>query len=225
MTWPIHSQGLCQPWGLPPDPATPAPLSSPSLPSCQAIPGAPWPHPLLHPQLSSMARMSMRLRRSLIVIWGITTLSTSSSGKVASYNSWEVHRQVHARPKIAMFHHNNPSTAWHINAAISNSIPSTRADLVTSWRFSHVMMLCLWRGGDVRGSLSIPPYLSFIHSCLYPCPILYVHIQSSCINFNVIEPTSLCWCIHSWQSCDVDDFAQHGHLCNKTVTFTSDILV
>jgi hypothetical protein len=31
----------------------------------------------------------------------------------------------------------------HINTAIFNSIPFTRADLATSWRFSHVAMLHL----------------------------------------------------------------------------------
>jgi hypothetical protein len=55
-------------------------------------------------------------------------------GYNTSHNSWEVHKQVHARLKIAMFHCNNPSAAQHINMAIFDSIPFTRADLVTSWR-------------------------------------------------------------------------------------------
>jgi hypothetical protein len=57
-----------------------------------------------------------------------------------SHNQWEVHTQVHAKSKIAQFHRKYPSTARHINAAIFDSIPSTRADLATSWRFSRVVM-------------------------------------------------------------------------------------
>jgi hypothetical protein len=56
-----------------------------------------------------------------------------------SHNQWEVHTQVHAKPKIAQFHHKYPSAAQHINAAIFDSIPFTRADLATSWRSSHVV--------------------------------------------------------------------------------------
>jgi hypothetical protein len=58
-----------------------------------------------------------------------------------SHNQWEVHTQVHAKSKIAQFHRKYPSAAHHINAAIFNLIPFTRADLATSWRSSHVMML------------------------------------------------------------------------------------
>jgi hypothetical protein len=46
-----------------------------------------------------------------------------------SHNQWEVHTHVHAKPKIALFHHKYPSAAHHINAAIFDSIPFTRADL------------------------------------------------------------------------------------------------
>jgi hypothetical protein len=49
-----------------------------------------------------------------------------------SHNQWEVHTQVHAEPKIAQFHCKYPSVACHINAAIFDSIPFTRADLATS---------------------------------------------------------------------------------------------
>jgi hypothetical protein len=56
-----------------------------------------------------------------------------------SHNQWEVHTQVHAKPKIALFHHKYPSAARHINVAIFDSIPFTRADLETSWRSSHVV--------------------------------------------------------------------------------------
>jgi hypothetical protein len=56
-----------------------------------------------------------------------------------SHNQWEVHTQVHAKPKIVQFHRKYPSAARHINAAIFNSIPFTRADLATSWRSSHVV--------------------------------------------------------------------------------------
>jgi hypothetical protein len=43
-----------------------------------------------------------------------------------SHNQWEVYTQVHAKPKIALFHRKYPSTVRHINAAIFNSIPFTR---------------------------------------------------------------------------------------------------
>jgi hypothetical protein len=57
-----------------------------------------------------------------------------------SHNQWEVHTQVHAKPKVAQFHRKYPSTVRHINAAIFNSIPFTRADLATSWQSSCVVM-------------------------------------------------------------------------------------
>jgi hypothetical protein len=56
-----------------------------------------------------------------------------------SHNQWEVHTQVHAKPKIAQFHRKYPGAAWHIDAAIFDSIPFTRADLETSWRSSCVV--------------------------------------------------------------------------------------
>jgi hypothetical protein len=56
-----------------------------------------------------------------------------------SHNQWEVHTQVHAKPKIAQFHHKYPGAARHINAAIFDSIPFTRADLATSWWSSHIV--------------------------------------------------------------------------------------
>jgi hypothetical protein len=72
------------------------------------------------------------------------------------YNSWEVHRNLHAKMKVAKFHRNlhakmkvakfhrnNPGAACYINAAIFDSIPFTRADLVTSWWSSHVVTLHL----------------------------------------------------------------------------------
>jgi hypothetical protein len=52
-------------------------------------------------------------------------------GSDESYNQWEVHTQVHAKPKIAQFHRKYPGTARYINAAIFDSIPFTR----TSVRF------------------------------------------------------------------------------------------
>jgi hypothetical protein len=48
-----------------------------------------------------------------------------------SHNQWEVHTLVHAKPKIALFHHKYPGAARHINAASFDSIPFTRADLAT----------------------------------------------------------------------------------------------
>jgi hypothetical protein len=57
-----------------------------------------------------------------------------------SNNQWEEHTQLHAKPKIAQFHHKHPGTARHINAAIFDSILFTRADLATSWRSSRVVM-------------------------------------------------------------------------------------
>jgi hypothetical protein len=56
-----------------------------------------------------------------------------------SHNQWEVHTQVHAKPKIVQFHCKYPGAACHINAAIFDSIPFTRVDLATSWQSSHVM--------------------------------------------------------------------------------------
>jgi hypothetical protein len=49
-----------------------------------------------------------------------------------SHNQWEVHTQVYAKPKIVQFHCKYPGAVCHINAAIFNSIPFTRADLATS---------------------------------------------------------------------------------------------
>jgi hypothetical protein len=49
-----------------------------------------------------------------------------------SHNHWEVHTQVHAKPKIAQFHCKYPGAVHHINTAIFDSIPFTRADLATS---------------------------------------------------------------------------------------------
>jgi hypothetical protein len=57
-----------------------------------------------------------------------------------SHNQWEEQTQLHAKSKIAQFHRKHPGTARHINAAIFNSIPFTRADLATSWRSSCIVM-------------------------------------------------------------------------------------
>jgi hypothetical protein len=58
-----------------------------------------------------------------------------------SYNKWEVHTQLHAKPKIAQFHRKYPGAARHINAATFDLIPFTRVDLATSWRSLRVVML------------------------------------------------------------------------------------
>jgi hypothetical protein len=58
-----------------------------------------------------------------------------------SHIQWEVHTQVHAKPKIVQFHYKYPGAVCYINTAIFNSIPFTRADLATSWQSSHVMTL------------------------------------------------------------------------------------
>jgi hypothetical protein len=63
-----------------------------------------------------------------------------------SHNRWEVHTHVHAKPKIALFHHKHPGAACHINTATFDSIPFTRADLATSWQSSRVVMPC-FEGG------------------------------------------------------------------------------
>jgi hypothetical protein len=77
-----------------------------------------------------------------------------------SHKQWEEHMQLHAKSKIVQFHHKHPGAAHHINVAIFDSILFTRADLATSWQSSHVVTPCLWRGGDIRGHLSISlPYL------------------------------------------------------------------
>jgi hypothetical protein len=60
-----------------------------------------------------------------------------------SHTQWEEHTQLHAKLKIAQFHRKHPGTAYHINTAIFNSIPFTRADLATSWRSSRIVMLRL----------------------------------------------------------------------------------
>jgi hypothetical protein len=57
-----------------------------------------------------------------------------------SNNQWEEHMQLHAKSKIAQFHYKHPGAARHINAAFFDSISFTRADLVTSWRSSRVVM-------------------------------------------------------------------------------------
>jgi hypothetical protein len=57
-----------------------------------------------------------------------------------SNNQWEEHSQLHAKQKITQFHRKHPGTACHINAAIFDSIPFTRADLATSWRSSRIVM-------------------------------------------------------------------------------------
>jgi hypothetical protein len=51
-----------------------------------------------------------------------------------SYDQWEVHTQVHAKPKIAQFHHKYPGAVCHINVAIFDSFPFTRADLENFWQ-------------------------------------------------------------------------------------------
>jgi hypothetical protein len=58
-----------------------------------------------------------------------------------SHNQWEVHTQVHAKLKIAQFHCKYPGAVRHINVAIFDSIPFTRADLATSWRSLRVVTL------------------------------------------------------------------------------------
>jgi hypothetical protein len=63
-----------------------------------------------------------------------------------SHNQWEVHSQLHAKSKMAQFHRKYPGAACHINAAIFDSIPFTRADLATSWRSLHVVTPC-FEGG------------------------------------------------------------------------------
>jgi hypothetical protein len=60
-------------------------------------------------------------------------------GYEESYNQWEVHTQLHAKPKIAQFHRKHPGAARHINAAIFDLIPFTRADLATSWQSSRIV--------------------------------------------------------------------------------------
>jgi hypothetical protein len=57
-----------------------------------------------------------------------------------SNNQLEEHTQLHAKLKIAQFHHKHPGAARHINAATFDSILFTRADLATSWRSSRVVM-------------------------------------------------------------------------------------
>jgi hypothetical protein len=43
-----------------------------------------------------------------------------------SYNQWEVHTQLHAKPKIVQFHRKYPGAAHHINTALFDLIPFTR---------------------------------------------------------------------------------------------------
>jgi hypothetical protein len=76
-----------------------------------------------------------------------------------SHNQWEVYTQVHAKPKIAQFHHKYPGAACHINATIFNSIPFTRADLATSWKSLCVMTLH-FEEGVMSGDICPFPYIS-----------------------------------------------------------------
>jgi hypothetical protein len=56
-----------------------------------------------------------------------------------SHNQWEVHTHVHAKPKIVQFHRKYPGAVHHINTAIFDLIPFTRADLATSWRSLRIV--------------------------------------------------------------------------------------
>jgi hypothetical protein len=121
-----------------------------------------------------------------------------------SYNSWEVYWNLHAKAKVAKFHRDNPGAARHINAAIFDSIPFTRADLTTSWRSSCVVTPHLWRGGDVRGHPSIPllPLFLTMSICiphgLYTYPTTSIPLwpphnnqrSSSTSQYSTILPTS-----------------------------------
>jgi hypothetical protein len=91
-----------------------------------------------------MARKSMRSRLYWIAKMCYNGLEylVKWKGYNESHNQWEVHTQVHAKPKIAQFHHKYPGTACYINMAIFNSIPFTRVDLETSWWSSHVVTPC-----------------------------------------------------------------------------------
>jgi hypothetical protein len=84
----------------------------------------------------------------------------------------------YTKPKIAQFHRKYPGAAHHINVAIFDSIPFTRADLATSWQSSHIVRPH-FEGGNVRGhpSISLPPLSSptlplFI--CISPTPLYYL---------------------------------------------------
>jgi hypothetical protein len=59
-----------------------------------------------------------------------------------SHNQWEDQMQLHTKSKIVQFHHKHPGAARHINVAIFDSIPFTRADLATSWQSSHIVTPC-----------------------------------------------------------------------------------
>jgi hypothetical protein len=86
-----------------------------------------------------------------------------------SHNQWEVYSQVHAKLKIAQFHCKYPGAVHHINAAIFDSIPFTRADLAISWWSLHIVTPCFEGRGNVRGHLSVcllllsSPTLPFVH--------------------------------------------------------------
>jgi hypothetical protein len=89
-----------------------------------------------------------------------------------SYNQWEVHTQLHAKPKIAQFHREYPGAVRHINAAIFDSIPFTKADLATSWRSSRIVTPC-FEGGVMQEDIRLFPYLPsplLLSPCLYVLP-------------------------------------------------------
>jgi hypothetical protein len=86
-----------------------------------------------------------------------------------SYNQWEVHTQLHAKPKIAQFHRKYPGAACHINTAIFDLIPFTRVDLATVRGHPSVSLL----------PISSPTLHMFI--CIHPphlCTILRDHTHS-----------------------------------------------
>jgi len=52
------------------------------------------------------------------------------------HNSWATHYNVHALDVIADFYHLNPGAPCQVNAAMFDSISSSRADAATNWRSS-----------------------------------------------------------------------------------------
>jgi hypothetical protein len=105
-----------------------------------------WPAPLLPILLNGEDEYKVKAILDSQTRYNCLKYLVKWKGYDDSHNSWQMHHQFHVQAKVVKFHHKNPGAAHHINAAIFDSISFTHADLATTWRFSCVMTLCLWKG-------------------------------------------------------------------------------